>query len=99
MYAFARAVLDCTLQACKPSNCPAMRPSSRDIHDLLGRESYKSEAKGPAATPHCEQQTSGRIPQQPWLIREGGYHLQEALMSDWRISYQGNQWLGQGAST
>ena len=31
-----------------------------DINGLLNRESYKSEAKGPGATPHCEQQTAGR---------------------------------------
>ena len=39
------------------SNCPAMRPkkesgdSDRDVNDLLGRESYKSEAKSWRGTP------------------------------------------------
>ena len=49
-------MLGCTPQACKACSCPDTRPkkepkgSSRDIDGLVGRESYKSEAKGPGAT-------------------------------------------------
>ena len=76
------------------------RDSSTDISGLLNRESYKSEAKGPGATPHCEGQTAGRPGQQSTLLRrEGGSHLQGEVMSGRFISYQGNQWLGQGANT
>ena len=72
----------------RPSSCLATRQkkeprdSNRDINSLLNTESYKSETKGPGATPHCEGQTAGRPGQQSTLLRrEGGSHLQRELMS------------------
>ena len=53
-------VLGCTLQVCKLCTFPASRlkreprVSDRDMNGLLDRGSYKTEAKGPGATPHCD---------------------------------------------
>ena len=66
------------------SNCPAMRPkkesgdSDRDVNDLLGRESYKSEAKSWRGTPPRMAdggRRAGSTQQASLLSEEGGYLL------------------------
>lgn len=56
-------MLGCTLQACGPCGCSALRlkkepgDSDRDVSGLLDRGPYKSAAKGPGVTSHHLQQT------------------------------------------
>ena len=90
-------LLGCTPQACRPCNCPAVRPkeepreSPRDRQNLLGRDSYQSEAKGPGATP-----PSGLADHRSASLPTGVGGLPFIYTSGWLISCQGNHWLGRG---
>lgn len=75
-------LLGCTPQARKPGNRPAVRPkkepreSDRDTRNLLDRESYKSEAEGPGATPTpCMADRTQDMTTTLAAGGEGGYHL------------------------
>ena len=94
-------VLDCNPQNCKPCNCPAVRlkKEPRDINNLLDRESYKSEAESRSGTPLWV--ADGRQDRAaiftPGRGKEDTIYKGELTLG-WLISYQGNQWMGQGAS-
>ena len=91
------------LQAC---SCPVVRLKKepggrdRDVSGLLDRKSYSLWRKSSGATPHCVQQTASRTGQQSLPPEEGGGRRGLPAIGGSRlISYQGNQWLWQRAST